>query len=184
MLKQLAADYPHDSSLQEQYVHALAEAGDYPAAYAWLERVLARNPAGCLTRKIPSAERMPGSSKPRAAMPTWWTTWPPGREESRKCLPYSRYLSALVYADRLDKANALVAQWLREGQAAMLTAAAAARLQAAVFLSLGQGHNINTNRIDERWRKPLAEAALLFAFQDRPPPPPPGFCPPGSSADR
>ncbi len=39
--KQLAADYPHDYNLQQQYARALADGGDYPAAYAWLDRVLA-----------------------------------------------------------------------------------------------------------------------------------------------
>ena len=38
--KQLAADYPHDYNLQQQYARALANVGEYPAAYAWLDRVL------------------------------------------------------------------------------------------------------------------------------------------------
>ena len=38
--KQLAADYPHDYILQQQYARALASAGEYQAAYAWLDRVL------------------------------------------------------------------------------------------------------------------------------------------------
>ena len=42
MQKQLAADYPRDYSMQQQYAQALAGAGDYPAAYAWLTRVLVK----------------------------------------------------------------------------------------------------------------------------------------------
>src|SRR4029078_9017635 len=38
--KKLAADSPRDYSLQRQYAHSLAEGGDYPAAYAWLTRIL------------------------------------------------------------------------------------------------------------------------------------------------
>ena len=40
--KQLAADYPHDCGLQQQYSQALANAGDFPAAYSWLDRVSCR----------------------------------------------------------------------------------------------------------------------------------------------
>src|SRR5262249_47191964 len=40
--KQLAADHPRDYSLQQQYAQALAGTGDYPAAYAWLTRVLVK----------------------------------------------------------------------------------------------------------------------------------------------
>ena len=39
--KQLATDWPDDAGLQQQYAQGLANAGDYPAAYAWLQRVLA-----------------------------------------------------------------------------------------------------------------------------------------------
>ena len=38
--KQLAADDPHDYGLQQQYAQALANVGDYQAAYAWLDGVL------------------------------------------------------------------------------------------------------------------------------------------------
>src|SRR5262249_45569553 len=40
LLKQLAADHPRDYRLQQEYAQALARARDYPAAYAWLTRVL------------------------------------------------------------------------------------------------------------------------------------------------
>ena len=41
--KQSAVDFSHDASLQQQYAQALANAGDYPAAYAWLNAVLDKN---------------------------------------------------------------------------------------------------------------------------------------------
>ena len=40
---------------------------------------------------------------------------------------------------------------------------AVAKLQAAVNQALGQGHNLNADRIEERWLKPLADAAFFFA---------------------
>ena len=40
---------------------------------------------------------------------------------------------------------------------------AAAKLQAAVQQALGQGYNLYTDRIDERWLEPLADAAMFFA---------------------
>src|SRR5262249_32057788 len=77
---------------------------------------------------------------------------------------YKQYLSALIRANQVDKANALIGQWIKEGQGAGdLPPAVAGRLQAAVDLALGHGHNLSTNRIEERWLNPLAEVVLFFA---------------------
>ncbi len=63
-----------------------------------------------------------------------------------------------------------MAQWIRD---ALQAAAAApdgeipddvdARLKAAVSQALGEGYNLNTNRIDPQWFKPLADAAIALA---------------------
>ena len=63
--KQLAADYPHDYNLQQQYARALANVGEYPAAYAWLDRVLV--PA---SKWLPYEEEYPGHDLFRTAAAT------------------------------------------------------------------------------------------------------------------
>jgi predicted Zn-dependent protease len=166
--KQLATDFPHDVSLQQQYAQALAAAGDYAAAYAWLERALAGQ-----TRWLPDEEESLRGTHASllenhgryADLAEFLAAWVKKDPESSS--PYSQYLSALVRSNQLDRANDLIAQWLREGQAPGKPApAATARLQAAVALALGQGHNFYTNRVEERWRAPLAEAALLLASRE------------------
>ena len=67
----------------------------------------------------------------------------------------------------MDRAYALMTRWLSEGQASgKLTPATLARLRAAISQARGQGYNLYTNRIEERWLKPLAEAALVLARRD------------------
>jgi len=166
--EQLATEYPHDYGLQQQYAQALANSGDHAAAYAWLRRVLTedakwqayeeqslRNTFAQLLRSqgrfsqlveflAESIEREPGDTS-----------------------VYQQYLSALVKDNQIDKANTLIAQWLEEGRRAdKLGAAPAARLSAAVYLALGQGYNLYTDRIDERWFEPLAETVLFFFRHD------------------
>ena len=64
----------------------------------------------------------------------------------------------------MDKANELVARWLKEGKTpGPLAADVAARLSAAVDVARGQGYDMGTERIDERWLEPLTTAAMFFA---------------------
>ncbi len=171
--KQLAADYPHDSNLQQQYAQALANAGDYPAAYAWLDRVL-----------VPAAKWLPQEEESLIAthcdllqqqgryddlveyLAGWVKRNPPGQNI------YARYLSALVSSDHAKQADDLIRQWIRDAEQAVEASKLPspsgrgdvdARLRAAVSQALGQGYNLNTNRIDPQWLKPLADAAICFA---------------------
>src|SRR5262249_1223787 len=75
-------------------------------------------------------------------------------------------LTALIRTGQEKKANDLAAQWLREGQVEEPTPGAAARLSAALAHALGQGHDLYTNQIEERWLKPLADAALYLARRE------------------
>jgi predicted Zn-dependent protease len=166
--KQLAVDWPHDYSLQQQYAQVLANAGDYPAAYAWLKNLLDQK-----SRWLPSEEEELRNTYARfletqGRYPELvdyladWVKRDPGHPST-----YAQYLSALIRTDRMDRADALISRWLREGQAsAPLTPATHARLQAAIYQSIGQGHNLHTNRIDERWVKRLADATLVLARRD------------------
>jgi predicted Zn-dependent protease len=165
--KQLATDWPRDYGLQQQYAGALASGGDYPAAYAWLQRVLddkarwlpyeEESLRGIYTQFLEAQGRYP-------ELIDYLAAWMKRNPESLTA--YAHYLSALIRNDQLDKATALMKRWLGEGQqAGERSPARQARLQAAINQALGQGHNLYTNRIEEDWLKPLADAALTLARQ-------------------
>jgi Flp pilus assembly protein TadD len=166
LLKQLATDHPHDHGLQNLYAQRLANAGEYPAAYSWIVGVLDNK-----TAKWTEAEEedlrglyiqfleQQGRLTELVDYATEWIKKNPTRETA-----YAQLLSALVRSDQEKKANVLIAEWLGEARpTGEISAAANARLNAAVRQALGQGHNLWTNRIDERWYKPLADTAVTCA---------------------
>ena len=166
--RELAERNLHDSSLQREYAQALSRTGEYAAAYAWLDRVITPQ-----ARWLPHEEdslrstyadflRQQGRSEDLVAyLARWMATNPPNQTA------YAQYLSALVHADNEKKANRLIAKWIKRGrQPAPIESAVSSRLGAAVSQALGQGHNLYTNRIDERWLTPLAETALFFAAHE------------------
>ena len=76
-------------------------------------------------------------------------------------------MSALVYSNQAPKAEELAAQWVREALIENeLPGPIAARFHAAREFMLGQGYNLHSYRVEERWHAPLAEAALYFAKRD------------------
>jgi predicted Zn-dependent protease len=166
--KQLAVDWPRDVNLQQQYAQALANSGDYTAAYAWIKRVL-----GEKSRWLPQEEEslhsyyaqlLEGQGR-YPELIDYLTEWMKHAPETTTA--YALYLSALIRTERIDKATALMKLWLRQAQVAgELQPATQSRFQAAASLALGQGHNLYTNRIEEDWLKPLADAALSLARQD------------------
>jgi tetratricopeptide (TPR) repeat protein len=163
--KQLATDYPDDADLQYAYAQSLASAGDYTAAYAWLDRVLGKR-----ANWLPKEESLrslyiqllqnQGRYEDLATNLTEWIKHNPERD-----WVYQNYLTALIRVGQVEKANTLITQWLREGQVAGPVTPPAARLQAAIAHALGQAPNLSTNRVEERWEAPLAEVALFFAKQ-------------------
>ncbi len=118
LAKTLAVDYPHDYNLQYLYAQTLASSGDYDAAYAWLNRVLVPEAKWEPSeRSLPSADSTSASSSNKAVIAIWPAILPPGTRRTRKpSNSYGQYLSALVRSNQADKAEAFVAQWLREGQ--------------------------------------------------------------------
>ena len=173
--KQLAQDYPRDFNSQHQYVQALVRMGEYEAGYAWLERVLSADsarlsmdvcgPACCRTKKTGCGVSMPRCCAPRAAMTIWSSTWPSGSSAIRPVHGLINNISALWSGPtRPTRLIGWLPDWLKDGRrSGELPPEVAGRLHAAVELALGQGHTLYTNRIDERWLKPLGEAALFFA---------------------
>ncbi|MGA2032621.1 MAG: VIT domain-containing protein [Thermoguttaceae bacterium] len=173
--KQLAADYPHDYGLQQQYARALANVGEFPAAYAWLDRVLVPE-----SKWLPYEEEylvtthaeLLGQQGRYDDLVEYLAAWVKRNPPARNI--YAHYLGALVWSDHLPQADDLVAQWIRDAQqiveagadkppADALPGDVDARLRAAVALALGQGQNLYTNRIEPKWFKPLADAAICFA---------------------
>jgi Flp pilus assembly protein TadD len=168
LMKELATTYPHDFSVQNSYAQGLVNAGDYPAASAWLDRVLTKEAQwapseeealrSLYTQFLDGQGRYPDLVEYTAE----WIKHHPERSTA-----YSQHLSALIRINELDKAHALIARWLQEGQVeGELPQAVASRLQVAVYQALGQGYNLYTNRIEERWLAPLAQAVLFFARHD------------------
>jgi predicted Zn-dependent protease len=80
---------------------------------------------------------------------------------------YAQYLTALVRSNQAARAEELVARWLREALIdGELPEPAAGRLRAAVNFALGQGYNLASHRVEERWFAPLAEVARFFSRRD------------------
>ena len=84
---------------------------------------------------------------------------------------YGRYLSALVFADRVPQAEARVVAWLKlaeqpENDAAKLAPNDLARLQSAVTYARGERRDINMERTEEKWLAPLAEVARRLGTND------------------
>ena len=163
--KQLAADYPRDYSLQQQYAQALAGVGDYPAAYGWLTRVLVKE-AKWLDLEEESLRSAYTDLLQRqgryADLVTYLAAWIEQNPSGRSA--YEQYLSALIKSDQSDKAEALALRWLTDAQRpGELVPPAEARMNAALQFLLGSAYQLNTNRIEERWLTPLAQAALFFA---------------------
>ena len=165
MKKQLAIDYPRDYALQQEYVQALAAVGDYPSAYAWLTRVLGKEAKWLnyeeetLRTTYTSLLQQQGRNADLVNYLAAWVERDPSGQAA-----YEQYLTALIKADQIEKADALALRWLKDAQTpAEATAPMQARLDAAVKLMRGYGYQLYTNRVEERRRAPLAEAALYFA---------------------
>ena len=163
---ELAKEYPFDQNLQVQYANALVTTGDYPAAYAWLDKTLADNAADWTAYEKDSLRgnyaqflRQQGRYED---LVKFFEAWIEDHADTSQA--YQQYLTALIRTDQTDRADELIAQWLADGQKEeKLTAGEAARLSAAVSQMLGQGYNMHTNRLDEKWLAPLGQAAFFFA---------------------
>ena len=163
--KQLAADFPRDYAAHQQYAQALAGAGDYQAAYAWLTRVLVKESKWrdgeeeSLRTTYTQLLRQQGDYPGLAAyLAKWVEQNPPTRSA------YEQYLSALIKSDQIEKGHDLALRWLKDAQVAgELTSPAEARLYAAIYLMTGNGYQLWTNRVEEKWLAPLSEATVFFA---------------------
>lgn len=169
LLKKLATDYPRDEGLQRQYAQTLANNRDFPAAYEWIKQAIARNDRWeeweieNLRNLHVSLLQQQGNYPEMLVVLTDWMKKKPANSSS-----YAMYLSTLVRLDQETKANELAAQWLKDAQkAGALSGEVTARLNAAIYYAIGQGYNLYTYRVEERWLKPLAEVVRYFARSDK-----------------
>ncbi len=161
--KAMARDYPHDYAVQVQYAQALYNRGDRDAAHAWLKKLLAADdwPAGegeSIREQAANWLENEGRTRELVEFLADWVKHGPESESA-----YARYLSALVHAGEQAKADELIAKWLKEAQVpGEIAPPVAARFRAAERAAAGHGYNLNTDRPDLRWQKPLADAARFF----------------------
>ena len=162
-LKLIAADFPRDADVQYQYAQQLAASGDYPAAYTWLTKALEgkwlRHEEASLRDLFAGFLNTQGRFRELADYLAESL-----KRDSESEHAHAFYLSALVRSNQVERAETTVREWLREALAAAeLTPSILAKANAAVRFSLGDGYQISTNRIDEKWHALLAEVALHFA---------------------
>ena len=165
--KTLAVDYPQDVRFQYQYAQHLANSGDFTAAYAWLDRVLVPeakwepSEEESLRSQYATLLQQQGRYRDEADYLGAWLARNPEVTQ-----PYGQYLTALIRSNQAAKAETLAAQWLRDGLKEEVPNSTLAKLQAAIAFATGQGYNLYTNIVEERWHTPLADAILFFARHD------------------
>lgn len=161
--EQLARDYPHDAELQQQYAQALVSAREYEAAIQWIASVLTPeaewypHEEESLRNVITQLYRSSGLYPELVEYLQAWVA-----TEPENLSAYQQYLTALIKNDQIEQAHALITQWLADaGQLEGWTQRTYVRGQAASQQALGQGYDLNTDRLDERWYDPLADIVLF-----------------------
>jgi Flp pilus assembly protein TadD len=169
LTKQLAIDYPRDEGLQRQYAQALFSRGDVDAGYAWIAQALSKNDKWLeweeenLRNLVIQYLQQQGRFSDLLSYVQEWMKKGPG-----STTPYAIYLSTLVRLDQEEKANAEISRWLEEGLVeGDMSPGLSGRLTAAVNQALGQGYNLYTNRMDERWLIPLARVVRFHIRSEK-----------------
>lgn len=165
LLRTMSTEQPWDVELQTQYANHLSSSGDTAAAYAWLDALL--------NREVPLTQyerasvyyayeellRNNGEFDRLVALIEGWVAAAPSENGAE---PYARLLSALVYADRVEDAEALLREWVQSARIdGPLPDDVRAKLTAAVAYMLGNAHNLYRYRIDMQWLPLLQETALF-----------------------
>lgn len=166
--RELAEAAPWDVNAQTIYAWQLSNATQREQATMWLRKQLDREAertdyeirqlrttyADLLRKHYMVKELIP-------FLQEWMDTEPAERTV------YDQYLAALMMANRTDEAEATVHQWLKDGQQPEeLKPHLLEKLRSAVAFGLGERYQQYQNRIDPRWREPLAEVANYFLTQE------------------
>lgn len=161
--RELATSGPWDVSAQTVYAQDLARAGNHDSAYVWLRQEIGREEryeyeTNQLRNTYADLLQGAGKNNQYATLLKEWIDEEPADQQV-----YQRYLRALLFANRVDDANATAREWMQNGRVErQLEPPGLARLNAAVYYALGQRYRLYMNWLDPIWFEPLAETARFF----------------------
>jgi predicted Zn-dependent protease len=162
--RKIAEQNPWDVYQQTSFASYLMQIGQPEAAVAWLKKEIARevrrshHEDESLRSALAEQYRNQGRWSELLAFTNDWIGRKPPSADA-----YQQHLSALVFNELLDAANALAEQWLKENRVERkLAPDERARLDAAISFAVGNAYNLSFQRMDERWYAPLTETALYF----------------------
>ncbi len=165
--KSMVEKSPWHVHWQQDVAQRMRNAGQYDAAEKWLRNEIARDierpdyEDETLRGSLTDLFRTRGQWDRLLAFTTDWIAKNPGSSSWNSA--YAQHVSALVYNDKLDAANSLVEQWLKEARVeGKLTPAQRARVETAINFAQGSAYNISFQRADERWFGLLAETTRFF----------------------
>ena len=163
--KRLAESTPWNLQSQRDYIYYLQEAGQVAAAGKWLEELLAapegRSDATDEALRIEYAKLLSKHARWQALL-KFTSTWIEAKPQSLEA--YKQHLSALIDNDRLEAANLLADEWLKQAQVeGQLGPERQARLHAAADLAQRSAWSTYPHRLNQRWVAPLSAASLFFA---------------------
>ncbi len=167
--RSLAEAAPWTVGWQTEYARRLGQTGDYDGALAWLRQQLDRPiqrreyEEETLRSTMADLYRTQGRWNNLLTFTTEWIARQPQSQSYNSA--YAQHLSALVFNDRLDQANALAQQWMNDALIeGKLKGDQYARLDNALNFALGTAFNLSFQRVEERWFEPLAKVALFFIW--------------------
>lgn len=164
--KKLAADFPFDMGLQIKYAIALTQRGELDEAVAYLGKIteeregwsgeetytLRKHAAYLLYNAWRLVDYLAYTGK-----------WLVQDTEHVDKLVFNLTLSALVMLDREMEADGYMETWLARGRGEKPAGIEDVQLQAALSHALGQGADLFTNRIEEKWLPVLVSLAREFS---------------------
>ncbi len=152
---------------QQEVANRLRSFGRYDEAEAWLRKEIGRDVERhdyedeTLRTTLTDLFRTRGQWDRLLTFTTEWIATNPVSNSWGSA--YAQHLSALIFNDKLDVANAIAEKWLKESRVdGKLTAAQSARLDTAIRFAQGTAHNLSFQRADERWVGILAETVRFF----------------------
>jgi predicted Zn-dependent protease len=158
---------PWQLDWQTDYARRLSQAGQPDAARAWLQKELDRPVERSsyedetLRAAITDLHRSAARWADLLKFTTEWIARKPDSWSYNGA--YAQHLSALIFNDQLDAANAHAESWLREARIdGKLAPDARARLETAINFANGSAYNLSVQRPDERWFEPLADTIRFF----------------------
>ena len=166
--KQLAVGRPWDVYLQTQYAQEMVGLSGYDSAYGWLQQELDRQ----AEREPYELEALRNSYSELLRQQGRYDRLVEFLDAGIKAEPlqsglYAQYLSALVFDNQSEKAEGTIKQWMTEAIAAasdnkQMDHPTQLKLQAAISLAQGQGHNLYYYYLSPKWLKPLADTGRAF----------------------